>query len=389
MACAAAAQPDAPADAGVTFRGAAPVINGDGDPPPPADAGIVEESQHEVADLSDQKDTLESDLRYAQSKLDAARKRLDVESMAGHGEEADKWEQQVKDWQGRVDQIKSQLSEIDTQVQGEMQELQPPAPPQDLILPGDNLDIFVVEDTSYNGRFQVRRGGYIILPWAGRIPVAGKTLSEAEVEVRKALENSQLQHATVMVEKVEGPDITTGPVVFLAGEFKVPRPFTIPPGTKATIVNVILSCGGYTDKADLTRVKVMRIVGNKSVVEEENVQRILDGTGLSSDLTLNNGDVLLIPPGSNNFVFVTGRIVRQGSLLLRPGDKLTAYAAILEAGGFARFADLKKVYVLRATPDGTKVRIHVDIDAIQRGRAADIPLEGGDIIVVPEKFWSW
>jgi protein involved in polysaccharide export with SLBB domain len=340
-------------------------------------------------DLSDQKQTLDSELRYARAKLDEARRRLDVESMAGHAEEADKWQQEVTDWQTRVKSLQSQLGQVNNEVQGAIQQMQPPAPQDDLIVPGDTLEIFVVEDNSFNGRYQVRRGGYMILPAVGRIPVAGKSLQEAEVEVRKALEQTQLQHATVMVEKVEGSDIETGPVIYLAGEFKSPRPFKIPTGTKATVVSVILSCGGVTDKADLTRVKVMRVVANKSVVEEENVEKILEGNGLTSDLTLSDGDVLMVPAGSANVIFVTGRVERPGSLPLRPGDKLSAYAAILECGGFSRFADLKKVYVLRASPDGTKVKIPVNILAIEHGHAADIPLQGDDIIIVPEKFFSF
>jgi protein involved in polysaccharide export with SLBB domain len=192
-----------------------------------------------------------------------------------------------------------------------------------------------------------------------------------------------------MVEKVEGSDIATGPVVYLAGEFKFARPFRIPTGTKATVVSVILSCGGVTDNADLTRVKVMRVVANKSVVEEENVEKILEGSGLTSDLTLSDGDVITVPAGSANVIFITGRVARPGSQSLKPGDKLSAYAAILNAGGFGRFADLTKVYVLRASPDGTKVKIPVNVLAIQHGHAADIPLQGSDIIIVPEKFFSF
>lgn len=382
--------PPVQADGTIAFRSQGPVINTSaGGSPPPADAATLGESQQEMDSLSDQKQTLESELRYAKSKLEAARGRLDVESMAGHAEQADKWQQEVKDWDSRIKALQSQLAQVDNEVQGAIQQMQPAAPQDNLIVPGNNLEIFVVEDASFNGRYQVRRGGYIILPAVGRIAVAGKTLPGAEAEVRKALESTQLQHATVMVEKVEGSDIETGPVIYLAGEFKNPRPFLIPAGTKATVVSVILSCGGVTDKADLTRVKVMRVVENKSVVEEENVEKILEGNGLTSDLTLESGDVLMVPAGSANVIFVTGRVARPTSLPLKPGDRLSAYSAILECGGFARFADPRKVYVLRASPDGTKVKIPVNVQAIQHGHAADIPLQGNDIIVVPEKFFSF
>ncbi len=383
------AVPVVPSEPAFNFRGDPPVIKTEPETISPADVSTIGESQQEMADLSDQKETLDSELRYARAKLEEARRRLDVASMSGHAEEADKWEQEVNDWQARVKSLQGQLAEVNNEVQGAIQQMQPPSPQEDLIVPGDNLEIFVVEDSSFNGRYQVRRGGYMIIPALGRIPVAGKTLQEAEVEVRKALETTQLQHATVMVEKVEGADVDTGPVIYLAGEFKVPRPFKIPTGTKATVMSVILSCGGVTDKADLTRVKVMRVIGGKSVVEEENVEKILEGNGLTSDLTLNDGDVLMVPAGSANIVFVTGRVERPGSLPLRPGDKLSAYAAILQCGGFARFADLKKTYVLRATPDGTKVKIHVNILSIENGHQPDLPLEGDDIVIVPEKFFSF
>ncbi len=350
------------------------------------------ESQRELGNLDSQKDTLDSEIRYAQSKLDAARRSLDVASSAGNSDLSDKYEQEVRDWDARVKGLQSQEEEVDAELQSasaSQQQTQSPveAPQDSLILPGDNLEIYVVEDASFNGRYQVRRGGYIIMPAVGRIPVAGKTMQGAEQEVRKALETSQLQHATVMVEKVEGSDVESGPIIFLAGAFRSDHPFRIPPGTKPTVVNVILSCGGVTASADLSRVKVMRIVANKSVVEEVNVQRMLEGGGLTSDLTLNDGDVLLVPWGPSNNIFITGCVNRPGSQACYPG--LTAYSAILNAGGFGRFADLKRVYVLRASPDGTKSRISVNIVAIQHGHVPDLPLAGNDILIVPEKFFSF
>ena len=374
--------------AGVRFRSDGPMIKTEVAPPHVTDAATVGESQKEMGSLADQKDTLESELRYAKAKLEGARNRLNAATAANHPEEADKWEQEVKDWDARVKSLQNQTSEVDNEVQGAIKEMEPSAPEENIILPGDNLELFVVEDASFNGRYQVRRGGYIIMPAVGRIGVAGKTLQGAEAEVRKALESTQLLHATVMVEKVEGADIETGAVIFLCGAFRNAHPFRIPPGTKATVVNVILSCGGVADGADLTRVKVMRLVENKSVVEEVNVERMLDGGGLTSDLTLNDGDVLLVPGGALNAVFVTGGGGRPGAQVIR-GSGLSAFSAILNAGGLARFADPKKVYVLRASPDGTKVRIPVNIVAIERGHAPDLPLVGGDILIVPEKFFSF
>lgn len=207
--------------------------------------------------------------------------------------------------------------------------------------------------------------------------------------MKRALQTSQLHHASVLIERVQGADIENGPLIYLSGEFSRPGRWNIPKNITPTLVNVILSSGGTTDKADLTRVRVMRISANKGVVEEVNVQKILDGGGLTSDLTLDEGDVITIPAGPTSLVYLTGNVVRQGSFPLKAGERLSAYGAILQNGGFARFADQGGVYVLRAVPDGSKVRLPVDIKDIKRGRRADVQLQSGDIVVVPEKFWSW
>jgi uncharacterized protein YukE len=171
---------------GVMFRNDGPVIKPEVDPPHTTDAATVGETQQEMGSLAEQKDTIESELRYAKSKLDAAQNRLSAATAGGHAEEVDKWDQEVKDWQDRVKSLQNQTSEVDNEVQGAIKEMQPSGPEDNIILPGDNLELFVVEDPSFNGRYPVRRGGYIIMPAVGRISVAGKTQQGAETEVRKA-----------------------------------------------------------------------------------------------------------------------------------------------------------------------------------------------------------
>lgn len=347
-------------------------------------AAAAAEAERQEGANDDQRTTLEGELRYSKAKLAAAQKRLAVQSAVNNSEQAEKAQQEIKDWQARIKSTQDQLNQLDAPKQSPLTGVA-----DDIVLPGENLDVYVVEDPSFNGHYQVRRGGYILIPQVGRVFVAGKKISDAEGAIRKALETNQLQHCTVMVEKINGSDVATGPLVFLAGEFKNPRPYRIPPGTSQSLVSVILSAGGVTDKADLSHVRLMRVAANNGVVEEVNVQRILDGSGLSSDLAVSDGDVIMIPAGAEHVIYLTGNVKRPGTQQFNPGDHLSVYAAILQSGGFARFADLKKVYVLRPSDDGSKVRIPVNIVAIQRGQQPDVPLEGNDIVVVPEKFFSF
>jgi protein involved in polysaccharide export with SLBB domain len=345
---------------------------------------------NDVEDLTEKKQTLEGEVRYAKAKLEASQKQLAVQTAGGNLEAADRLNQESKDWQARLDATRAQLTQVEKELDDASQGQQSAvSASNEVVVPGEVLEVFVNEDPSFNGRYQVRRGGYIIMPQIGRIAVAGKTIPGAEAAVKRALQSSQLHRASVLIERVQGADIENGPTIYLAGEFLRPGKWQIPKNVTPTLVNVILSSGGTTDKADLTRVRVMRIAQNKGVVEEVNVQKILDGGGLTSDLTLDEGDVITIPAGPTSLVYLTGNVMRQGSFPLKAGEKLSAYGAILQNGGFARFADEAGVYVLRALPGGNKVKIPVNIRAIKRGRQADVQLQSGDIVVVPEKFWSW
>lgn len=357
---------------------------------PPSGGVIAESSVSETStseDLSEQKQALDGEVRYAKAKLAAAHRRLDLQTAAGNVEQADKSEQEIKTWESRLSESKAKLAQVNQEIAGS--EKTSGAANRDLVVPGQNLELFVVEDPSFNGRYQVRRGGYIILPQVGRIPVAGKTVDDAEAAVKRALQASQLQRATVMLEPVSGSDVESGPNIYLSGEFEHPRPYRIPVGTSSTLVSVILSSGGVTSRADLTRVRVMRMAANKGLVEEVNVKKILDGSGLGSDITLSEGDVVVVPVRGEDLVYVTGKVQKQGSYRLLAGEKLSAYGVILQSGGFSRFANQRKVYVLRAMPDGTKVKLPVDVVAIQRGQHPDVPLQTNDIVVIPEKFWSF
>jgi protein involved in polysaccharide export with SLBB domain len=342
----------------------------------------------DLEDLNEKKQTLEGEVRYAKAKLDAAQKQFAIQTAAGELEKAEHLGEEVKDWQARYDTAKAQLEEVQRSISGASQGVHA-VEVDEVVVPGENLEVFVNEDPSFNGIYQVRRGGYIIMPQVGRIAVAGKTVSAAEAAVKRALQSSQLKNASVMIERKQGADVENGPLIYLSGEFRDPRPWHIPQGVTPTLVNVILSAGGVTDKADMTRVRVMRIAANKSVVEEVNVEKILQGGGLTSDLTLGEGDVIMVPAGPANLVYVTGNVMHQGSFPLKQGERLSAYAAILQNGGFARFADQKRVYILRALPDGTKAKLPVDIGAIKKGQRPDVQVQSNDIIVVPEKWFSW
>jgi polysaccharide biosynthesis/export protein len=347
-----------------------------------------------LQDLLDRRDTLENELRAGRVRLDANRRRAEVLKQLGQSEQAERLQTEARDWEARMRNNREQLAQVEEELNRAQQKPSEETvmAGDEVILPGNNLDIVVTQDSSFNGRYQVRRGGYVLMPQIGRVVVAGKTVPNAEAAIRRSLEATQIKRATVFIERFDGVSEESGPLIFLHGEFNNARPYRIPQGTAQTVVSVILSSGGVTERADLANVKVMRMARNTPVVEHVNVKRILEarnGIGLEGDLVLTEGDVVVVPAGATNLVYVAGRVKKPGSYRLAEGEKLTAYGAILQSGGFDHFADRKDVHILRAMPDGTKAKLPVNIKELEKGRRPDVVLQPNDIIIVPEKWFSW
>jgi polysaccharide export outer membrane protein len=87
-------------------------------------------------------------------------------------------------------------------------------------------------------------------------------------------------------------------------------------------------------------------------------------------------------------VYLTGQVKAQGTLDLPANQRLTVSQAIMQNGGFADFANQRRVNLLRRKPDGTSEKIIVDVkDILMKGHSEKDPvLQPDDTIEVPEKL---
>ncbi|MCB1088619.1 MAG: polysaccharide biosynthesis/export family protein [Verrucomicrobiae bacterium] len=178
---------------------------------------------------------------------------------------------------------------------------------------GDRLQLFVMEDPSFNQDLEVRERGDIIMAPFGRIPVAGLSVESAEKRIKDYLERDQLKKATVILDRV--------------GRGKLPQ-------------------------------------GEKPDPIRDNSTKIL--------------------------VYMTDKVNRPGQhvITIPEGKSVGIYEAILITGGMDRFADERKVYVLRKDENNVQRKIPVNIRAIRQGSAEDPPIGHGDIVVVPERVFG-
>jgi protein involved in polysaccharide export with SLBB domain len=89
---------------------------------------------------------------------------------------------------------------------------------------------------------------------------------------------------------------------------------------------------------------------------------------------------------SDRSVNVTGSVKEAGRIQFPQERGLTVVDAITLAGGHDRLADLKRVKITRKVPGGDSDVKEVNVDAIMKGGARDVPLQVGDAVFVPERI---
>ena len=91
------------------------------------------------------------------------------------------------------------------------------------------------------------------------------------------------------------------------------------------------------------------------------------------------GDMLVVPDAGE--VVVQGWVEKPGSYKITPG--LTVAGAVGAAGGALFASDERAVTIMRNSGSGKKIFITADLDKIDAGQAADVPVQAGDLVSVP------
>lgn len=174
----------------------------------------------------------------------------------------------------------------------------------DSIQPGDMLELFVREDSSFNGKYHVREGGDIIIPSVGRIDLQGTDMVQASKRVEHALENSQLHEANVIVDRVGRPT-TSGKCekkpspllkIYMTGKVSRPGQHSIPLPEKGWlgVHETILLTGGLNKFAHREKVHIIRTDcdGVRHCIPV-NIKAI--ESCCCDDIRIGDGDIVVVP----------------------------------------------------------------------------------------------
>lgn len=274
----------------------------------------------------------------------------------------------------------------------------------DTIRPGDTLGLTIFENvddgllagTGQNAsaidEVQVDSGGFIFVPYAGRIRAAGNTPDRLRTIITERLD-AQTPDPQVIVRRLAGDGATVSVVgmVGAQGVFPIERP-------NLMLTAMLATAGGVTAEPDVAQVTVVR--GN--VTEKVWLQDLYKIPDL--DIAMRDGDRVLVEEDGRAFTAL-GATGSQSRLTFA-SQTLSAIDAISQVGGLnSNLADPTGVFVFRNEPEeiARQVLGRDDIVGTQRFAyvldltepngvflARDFVIRDGDTVYVTEApFVTW
>jgi protein involved in polysaccharide export with SLBB domain len=231
-----------------------------------------------------------------------------------------------------------------------LQRLTPSVPTDYQFAPGDNLQLRYWSPTleTKDVNLTVDEGGSVDVPGLGRVVIRGLTIGQVE---RLLHERMRRVYRDVEIS-VTVKELRTMPII-VSGESFFPGTYQVP--SVVTAFNVLYATGGPSSEGSLRRIEVRR---RGQVVATFDMYRFLMTGDQTSDIRLESGDILHIPP-RHTYVAVRGEVRRPATYELVQGEGLEE--AIRYAGGLRPSAVAQRVQITTVQPGSTRIIKEVDL----------------------------
>lgn len=244
-------------------------------------------------------------------------------------------------------------------------------------IPGDLLRIDIFNEPDLATTVRMTAASTVDFPLIGEVTVSGKDTAAIATEIQRRLEDGFIRKAPTSISVVEYAPRQA----YVMGSVARQESIKLNPFADLSAIQAIIQVGGFLDEANRNGVFVIRdSADRKGTKQYLPVMMSPAASGANQDLTLQPGDVVMVPRLDR--IFVIGRVRTPGALNLPGQGSLTVSKALSLAGGFEVYARQNQVQLIRS---GRPVRV-VDVQDILNGdsKAEDPAVEPGDTIFVPE-----
>ncbi len=230
---------------------------------------------------------------------------------------------------------------------------------------------------------RVSAGGDANVPMLGSVRVTGLTTTGLEREISRRLMAAGILRApqvNVLVAEYRSHVVAVIGSVERPGLYPVTRP-------GATLADLVWTAGGpnresgrmveFTPAGDTTS-------SDRSPIHLD-IQALLrqssNGNGLPNP-PVQPGDVINLPLAGS--VLVDGWVEKPGAYPITRG--LTVSGAVAAAGGHSFPANQRRAEVRRVLANGEDRSFTVDLEAVTKGEAPDVPVTDGDVVRLPTSY---
>lgn len=250
----------------------------------------------------------------------------------------------------------------------------------------DVLSITVYDEADLSiDAIPVRPDGKISFPLVGDVQAEGLTVDELANSLTERLRRYVLApKVSIIVKQFNSLGYT------ISGE--VVRPGVYPLHKDVTLTEAVATAGGLNkgqfratsvELADLTHAFISR-QGKPLPVD---FVRLLRDGDLRFNVKLQSGDVISIPSGLSQEVYIIGEVNAPALFAFR--ESMPMSRTVAQAEGFTKDADLSRIHVVRGALTNPTLIVS-DFNKVVSGQAQDVQLEPGDIVYVPPtNLSSW
>lgn len=235
---------------------------------------------------------------------------------------------------------------------------------------GDTLQIRGWGMVDINLNVTVSRSGEIYLPRVGSVQVAGVKYRDLQGYLKTAVgrifTNFELSVTIAKTRSVQ---------IYVVGHAERPGTYTL--SAMSTLLNALFASGGPAVTGSMRNIKLKR--GSEPLVSFDLYDILLSGDK-SSDMALQDGDVIYIPP-VGPLVALIGNVKKPAIFELQ---QKTSIADIVRwAGGFESAANLKKVIIEKSIDKRYQTIAEIESDwAAIESNLAKLEVQPTDIIRV-------
>ncbi len=261
--------------------------------------------------------------------------------------------------------------------------------PTYILGPEDKLTIYVRDVPEITGRvFMIDNRGIINLPLVGQVKAGGTSVEDLEAELKDKLSKYLREpDATISITEFRSSP------VYVFGS--VQKPGVVQLLGPRTLVEVLSSAGGIAAEASNSVFVTRRLeygeIPVPSAVTDPNeeysiaeivLQDVIQARRPSENIVIRPFDVISVP--KRETIYVSGDVRAPGAFPPKERGNLSVLEAVSLAGGFNPTARPQQARIMRPILSGPQ-RYEIPINAreIAAGRAPDLFLQPGDVLVIP------